>query len=108
MQEQPTLNIDAPGSGTGSRLGSGGSTPLFGTSKSLDLSRLLALSRRPRGRVWGRDSGIAGASAMPGRPARPWFYASKNSWYLWICSKKVKLKVQGKENRLLLAQSVGE
>jgi hypothetical protein len=36
---------------------------------------------------------------MAGRPAQPWFYAAKNSWYVWVCSKKVSLKVKGKENR---------
>jgi hypothetical protein len=35
---------------------------------------------------------------MP-RPAQPWFYAAKNSWYVWLGDRKVSLGVRGEENK---------
>jgi integrase/recombinase XerC len=40
-----------------------------------------------------------GASAMAGRPSEPWFYVSKNAWYIWLEGGKVSLKVRGEENK---------
>jgi integrase len=33
------------------------------------------------------------------RSARPWFYAEKNTWYIWQDGKKVSLGVQGEGNK---------
>jgi integrase len=33
------------------------------------------------------------------RPAQPWFYAAKNTWYVWDGDKKVSLGVKGRENK---------
>lgn len=33
------------------------------------------------------------------RPAHPWFYEAKNTWYVWLEDKKVSLGVKGKENK---------
>jgi integrase len=36
---------------------------------------------------------------MAGRPAQPWFYAAKNTWYVWDGDKKVSLGVRGEANK---------
>jgi hypothetical protein len=33
------------------------------------------------------------------RPSKPWFRASKNTWYITLDGKKVSLGVQGEENK---------
>jgi hypothetical protein len=35
---------------------------------------------------------------MP-RPAQPWFYAAKNTWYIWDGDRKVSLGVRGEDNK---------
>jgi integrase len=34
---------------------------------------------------------------MAGSASRPWFYAGKNTWYVWLEGKKVSLGIRGKE-----------
>jgi hypothetical protein len=43
--------------------------------------------------------GIAGANAMRGRPAQPWFYAAKNTWYVWNGDRKMSPGVRGEDNQ---------
>lgn len=33
------------------------------------------------------------------RPAQPWFYAAKNTWYVWDGDRKVSLGVRGEDNK---------
>jgi integrase len=35
---------------------------------------------------------------MP-RPAQPWFYEAKKTWYVWVGDKKVSLGVRGRDNK---------
>jgi integrase len=43
---------------------------------------------------------LHGVFAMAGRPSHPWFYAGKNTWYLWLDGRKVSLGVKGQENKV--------